>query len=93
MGRTLVTPTRSSWWPPSVILTPNTVTYGPLQKLLDATCPNHTFHFKRKLKESFMMKNYMGTGSLARAKKSEGDSAGKAATPFPEEKAVMSIYG
>jgi hypothetical protein len=30
---------------------------------------------------------------LARAKKLEGDLAGKAATPFLEEKAVMSIYG
>jgi hypothetical protein len=40
-----------------------------------------------------MMKNYMTTGIFVRGKKAEGDSMGKAATPFPEEKAVTSIYG
>jgi hypothetical protein len=40
-----------------------------------------------------MMKNYMTTGIFVRGKKPEGDSMGKAATPFPEEKAVTSIYG
>jgi hypothetical protein len=40
-----------------------------------------------------MMKNYMSIGNLARSKKPEGDSVGKAIAPFPEEKAVMSIYG
>jgi hypothetical protein len=40
-----------------------------------------------------MMKNYMTTGTFATGKRPEGDSAGRAATPFPEEKVVMSIYG
>jgi hypothetical protein len=40
-----------------------------------------------------MMKNYMTMGAFAKGKKPEGDSAGKAATPFAEEKSVMSIYG
>jgi hypothetical protein len=40
-----------------------------------------------------MMKNYMTMGTFAKGNKPEGDSAGKAAAPFPEEKAVMSIYG
>jgi hypothetical protein len=40
-----------------------------------------------------MMKNYMTMGTFAKGKKLEGTSAGKATTPFPEEKAVMSIYG
>jgi hypothetical protein len=40
-----------------------------------------------------MMKNYMTTGAFAKGKKPKDDSAGKAAAPFPEEKAVMSIYG
>jgi hypothetical protein len=40
-----------------------------------------------------MMKNYITKGNLARNKKPEGDSAGKAATPCPEEKAIMLIYG
>jgi hypothetical protein len=63
------------------------------EKLLEATCLNHTYYIKHKLKECTMMKNYMTMRNLARKKKPEGDSAGKAATPFPEEKAVMSIYG
>jgi hypothetical protein len=46
-----------------------------------------------KLKECTMMKNYMTTGTFARGKKLKGDSVGKAATPFPEEKVGMSIYG
>jgi hypothetical protein len=40
-----------------------------------------------------MMKNYMTTGTFARSKKPDGDSPGKVVAPFPEEKAVMSIYG
>jgi hypothetical protein len=39
-----------------------------------------------------MMKNYKNTGTFDKGKRPEGDSAGKAATPFPEEKAVISIY-
>jgi hypothetical protein len=62
------------------------------EKLLEVTCPNHTYHVKHKLKECTMMKNYMTTISLARSKKPEGDLVGRTATPFPEEKAVMSIY-
>jgi hypothetical protein len=59
----------------------------------DFKCPNHTIPVKNKLKACSMMNNYMATGTLARAKKLEGDSAGKVAAPFPEEKLVMSIYG
>jgi hypothetical protein len=40
-----------------------------------------------------MMKNYMTTRTFARGKKREGDSVGKVAAPFPEDKVVMSIYG
>jgi hypothetical protein len=63
------------------------------EELLEATCLNHTYPIKHKLKECTMMKNYMTMGNLARNKKPEGDSAVKAGAPFPEEKAVMSIYG
>jgi hypothetical protein len=63
------------------------------EKLLEAMCSNHTYHIKHKLKECTTMKNYMTMRNLARNMKPEGDSAGKVATPFPEEKAVMSIYG
>jgi hypothetical protein len=40
-----------------------------------------------------MMKNYMTTRTLANGKNLEGNSARKVATPFPEEKVVMLIYG
>jgi hypothetical protein len=39
-----------------------------------------------------MMKNYLTTGTFSRGKKPKGDSTRKEATPFLEEKAVMSIY-
>jgi hypothetical protein len=50
------------------------------------------YHVRHKLNECTMMKNYMTMETFARGKKPEGDSMGKAATPFPKEKAVMSIY-
>jgi hypothetical protein len=40
-----------------------------------------------------MMKNYMTTRIFTKGKKPEGDSAGKVVALFPDEKAVMSIYG
>jgi hypothetical protein len=64
-----------------------------LEKLLKATYPNHTYPVRYKLKEYTMMKNYMTMGTFARDKKPKGDSTGKAAAPFPEEKAIMLIYG
>jgi hypothetical protein len=63
------------------------------KKLLKATCPNHTYPVKHKLKECTVMKNYMTMRNQARNKKPEGDSTVKAAAPFLEEKAVLSIYG
>jgi hypothetical protein len=62
------------------------------EKLLEVTCPNHAYPIWHKLKECTMMKNYMTTGTFAKGKKPEGGPVGKAATPFPEEKAVMLIY-
>jgi hypothetical protein len=62
-------------------------------KLLEATCPNHTYTIRHKLKECMMMMNYMATGTFARSKKPKGDLAGKATVPFSKKKVVMSIYG
>jgi hypothetical protein len=50
------------------------------------------YPIRHKLKECSMMKNYMTTGSLTKGKKHKDDAPGKAAAPFPGEKAVMSIY-
>jgi hypothetical protein len=63
------------------------------EKLLEVTCPNHTYPIRHKLKECPMMKNYMTMGDFAKGKKPEGDSVGKATAPFPEGKVVMLIYG
>jgi hypothetical protein len=62
------------------------------EKLLNATCPNHSYPVRHKRKECIMMTNYMTTWTFARGKKLE-DPMGKADTPFPKEKAIMSIYG
>jgi hypothetical protein len=63
-----------------------------IEKLLKATCPNHAYHVKHKLKEGSMMKNYMTIGALAKGKKLMDGAARNAAAPFPREKAIMSIY-
>jgi hypothetical protein len=34
------------------------------EKLLEMTCPNHTYLVKHKLKDCGMMKNFMASGSL-----------------------------
>jgi hypothetical protein len=39
------------------------------------------------------MKNFMTLGALTKGKEPEGDLGGKGATPFPEEEAIMMIYG
>jgi hypothetical protein len=64
-----------------------------IEELLEVTCPNHMYPIKHKLKECTMMKNYMTTGTFAKSKKPEGDSARKVAAPFLEQNAVLSIYG
>jgi hypothetical protein len=61
------------------------------KKLLESTCPNHTYPIWHKLMECTMMKNYKTIGTFPRGKKPEGDLTGKAVAPFPKEKAVMSI--
>jgi hypothetical protein len=40
-----------------------------------------------------MMKNFMTTGALTKGKEPKGDPGGKSVTPYPEEEAVMVIYG
>jgi hypothetical protein len=71
---------------------PTWSTTDHFKNLLEATCLNLTFPVKHKLKECSMIKKYMATRNLARVKKPKGDSVGKVAAPFPEEKAAMSIY-
>jgi hypothetical protein len=56
------------------------------EKLLEATCPNHTYPVRHKLKECTMMKNYMTIGTFAKGKRPEGDLVGKAAAPLPRRR-------
>jgi hypothetical protein len=62
-----------------------------LEKLLEATCLNHSYPIKHKLKNYTMMKNFMTSGALSRGKKFEGDPGGKGTTPAPKKTAVMAI--
>jgi hypothetical protein len=54
-----------------------------IEKLLKATCPNHAYHVRHKLKEGSMMKNYMTIGALAKGKKLKDGAARNAAAPSP----------
>jgi hypothetical protein len=51
------------------------------------------YPMRHKLNKCSMMKNYMTVVNFAISKKPDDDSLGKASAPFPQEKAVMSIYG
>jgi hypothetical protein len=62
------------------------------KKLLEETCPNHTYPVKQKLRDCGMMKNIMASGSLSwlmevNEAPDEGDMM-----PFLREDAVMMIY-
>jgi hypothetical protein len=68
------------------------VTIDHFEKLLEETCPNHSYPVKHKLRDCSMMKSFMTSGSLSRGMEvdeipDEGD-----AMPFPRECAVMTIY-
>jgi hypothetical protein len=61
------------------------------EKLLEETCPNHTYPIKHNLKDYGMMKNFMASGSLTQGMEAdevpnEGDMM-----LFPVEDAVMTI--
>jgi hypothetical protein len=92
------------WWPQGVTITTSydegdndndasDSNEDHFKKLLKATCPNHMYPGRHKLKEGTMMENYMTTGTFARGKKLKGDPTRKVVVPFSKEKAVMSIYG
>jgi hypothetical protein len=48
------------------------------EKLLEATCPNHAYPVRHKLKECTMMKNYVTMRTFTKGKKPKGNSTGKA---------------
>jgi hypothetical protein len=62
------------------------------EKLLKATCPNHSYPIKDKLKGCTMMKILMTSGAFNKGRKPEGDPSGKGAAPIPGEAKVMTIF-
>jgi hypothetical protein len=64
-----------------------------LEKLLEASCPNHAYPIKHKLKECTMLRYFMTSGALSKGKKPKGGPGGHVATTFLGEEVVMSIYG
>jgi hypothetical protein len=54
------------------------------EKLLKATCPNHSCLIKHKLKDCTMMKNFITSGAFSRGRKLERDPGGKSVTPIPD---------
>jgi hypothetical protein len=53
------------------------------ERLLKATCLNHLYPIKHKLKDCTIIKNFMTSWALSRGRKPEGDLGGKDMTPIP----------
>jgi hypothetical protein len=62
------------------------------EKLLEETCPNHTYPVKHKLRNCGMMKNFVASGSHVRGMEVDEVPDEGNMTPFPREDAVMTIY-
>jgi hypothetical protein len=62
-----------------------------VEKLLEATCLNHMYPIKHKLKGCTMMKNLMTSRVISKGKKPQRDPGGKGTMNFLGEEAVMMI--
>jgi hypothetical protein len=62
------------------------------KKLLEATCPHHSYPIKHKLKDCTLMKKFMMSGAFSKDRKLGGDPGGKSATPILGEADVMTIF-
>jgi hypothetical protein len=71
---------------------PGAATQGHFEKLLEEACPNHAYPIKHKLKDYYMLKNFMASGTLTRGIELDEVQDGGDAMPFPREDAVMTIY-
>jgi hypothetical protein len=63
------------------------------KRLLMEACPNHAYPVRHKLKDCSMMRSFMTFGSLTWGVKYDERLGGSDTTPFPEENAVMTVYG
>jgi hypothetical protein len=63
------------------------------KKLIEATCPDHSYPIKHKLKDCTMMKKFMTSWAFSKGRKPKADPGRKGATPIPGEAEVMTIFG
>jgi hypothetical protein len=61
-------------------------------KLLEVTCPHHTYPIKHKLMDCTLMKKFMTSGAFIKDRKPGGDPGGKSGTPISTEAEVMTIF-
>jgi hypothetical protein len=63
------------------------------KRLLVEACPNYAYPIRHKLKDCGMMRSFMTSGSLTWGVEFDEDPSGSDTMPFPEENAVMTVYG
>jgi hypothetical protein len=62
-------------------------------RLLEEACPNHAYPVRHKLKDCGMMRSFMTSGSLTFGMELEKGPDGSDIVRFPEENAIMMVYG
>jgi hypothetical protein len=63
------------------------------KRLLEEAYPNHSYPIRHKLKYCGMMRSFMTSRSLTWGAELNKGPDGSDTTPFPEENAVMTVYG
>jgi hypothetical protein len=63
------------------------------KRLLEEAYPNHVYPVRHKLKDCGMMWSFMTSRSLAWGIKPDEGPNRSDATPFPEENAIMTVFG
>jgi hypothetical protein len=63
------------------------------KRLLEETCPNHTYPIRHKLKDYDMMRIIMTSLSLTWGAEPNKGPDGSDAAPFPKENTVMTVFG
>jgi hypothetical protein len=63
------------------------------KRLLKEACPNHAYPVKHRLKDYGMMRSFMTSGSPTLGVELNEGPDGSYTTPFPEENAIMMVYG
>jgi hypothetical protein len=63
------------------------------KRLLEEACPNYAYPVRHKLKDCSMTRSFMTLRSLTWGAEPDKGPNGSDAAPFPEENAVMTIFG